>query len=129
MGVGWYYPEHRQKHWRPMGDGADGTWRTCHGSGQAARRDWTVVIATAAEFHYKAVHAHPFEDGNGRWARMVANIWQFQHGMPITIWPVEGLRDTASPIREEYIKAIKEADHLNFNPLIDLHAEHLEVDE
>lgn len=88
-----------------------------------------IVIATAAEFHHKAVHAHPFEDGNGRWARMVANIWQFQHGMPITMWPDEGLRDTASPIRDEYIKAIKEADYLNFNPLIDLHTKHLERDE
>lgn len=89
----------------------------------------SIVIATAAEFHHKAVHAHPFEDGNGRWARMVANIWQFQHGMPITIWPDTGLRDTASSIREEYIEAIKQADDHNFDPLIGLHTVHLDSDE
>ncbi len=49
-----------------------------------------LVIATAAEFHHRAVWVHPFEDGNGRWARLLANIWLMQHDQPVTIWPWEG---------------------------------------
>ena len=64
---------------------------------------------------------HPFEDGNGRWARLLANIWLMQHGQPVTIWPATGLRETESPIRGEYIAAMKQADLRNYGPLIDLH--------
>ena len=80
-----------------------------------------LVIATAAEFHHRAVWVHPFEDGNGRWARLLANIWLMQHDQPVTIWPSTDLRDTESPIRGEYIAAMKQADLRNYGPLIDLH--------
>ena len=80
-----------------------------------------LVIATAAEFHHRAVWVHPFEDGNGRWARLLANIWLMQHDQPVTIWPASALRDTESPIRGEYIAAMKHADLRNYGPLIDLH--------
>jgi Fic family protein len=80
-----------------------------------------LVIATAAEFHHRAVWVHPFEDGNGRWARLLANIWLMQHDQPVTIWPATDLRDNESPIRGEYIAAMKQADLRNYGPLIDLH--------
>ena len=80
-----------------------------------------LVIATAAEFHHRAVWVHPFEDGNGRWARLLANIWLMQHDQPVTIWPTTDLRDNESPIRGEYIAAMKQADLRNYGPLIDLH--------
>ena len=80
-----------------------------------------LVIATAAEFHHRAVWVHPFEDGNGRWARLLANIWLMQHDQSVTIWPATDLRDTESPIRGEYIAAMKQADLRNYGPLIDLH--------
>ena len=80
-----------------------------------------LVIATAAEFHHRAVWVHPFEDGNGRWARLLANIWLMQHDQPVTIWPPTDLRDTESPIRGEYIAAMKQADLRNYGPLIELH--------
>ncbi|WP_417734851.1 mobile mystery protein B [Rosistilla oblonga] len=80
-----------------------------------------LVIATAAEFHHRAVWVHPFEDGNGRWARLLANVWLMQHDQPATLWPATDLRNTESPIRDEYIAAIKEADARNYGPLIDLH--------
>lgn len=58
----------------------------------------------AARLHHTAVWIHPFCNGNGRWARMLANIWQYTHGSLITRWP----EDTAgigevSPIRAEYL--------------------------
>lgn len=79
-----------------------------------------LVIATAAEFHHRAVWVHPFEDGNRRWARLLANVWLMQHDQPATLWPATDLRNTESPIRE-YIAAIKQADMRNYDPLIDLH--------
>jgi fido (protein-threonine AMPylation protein) len=85
-----------------------------------------LVIGTAAELHHLAVHVHPFEDGNGRGARMLANIWLMQHDMPATMWPDTNLQDTESPIRGEYIAAIKEADLRNLSPLIDLHKRYQE---
>jgi len=80
-----------------------------------------LVIATAAEFHHRAVWVHPFEDGNGRWARLLANIWLMQHDQPVTLWPANDQRSTESPIRTEYIAAMKQADLRNYGPLIDLH--------
>ena len=55
------------------------------------------------------------------WARLVANIWLMQHDQPVTIWPATDLRNTESPIRGEYIAAMKQADLRNYGPLIDLH--------
>ena len=88
--------------------------------------DPRLVVSTAAELHHSAVATHPFEDGNGRWSRMLANIWLIQHEQPLTFWPDRDLRDTASPIRGEYINAIKAADNLDYQPLIDLHIRYQE---
>ncbi len=46
-----------------------------------------------------------------------------QHDQPVTIWPATDLRDTESPIRDEYIAAMKQADLRNYGPLINLHKE------
>lgn len=89
--------------------------------------DPILVVQTAAEFHHCAVATHPFEDGNGRWSRMLANIWLIQHKQPLTFWPDQDLRETASPIRIEYINAIKAADNLDFKPLIELHKRYQEA--
>lgn len=80
-----------------------------------------LVIATAAEFHHRAVWVHPFEDGNGRWARLLANIWLMQNDQPATLWPATDLREAESPIRSEYIAALRQADGRNYGPLINLH--------
>ncbi|QEG40784.1 mobile mystery protein B [Roseimaritima ulvae] len=90
-------------------------------AGKRHNETGALVIATAAEFHHRAVWVHPFEDGNGRWARLLANVWLMQHDQPATLWPATDLRNTESPIRDEYIAAIKAADSRNYGPLIDLH--------
>ena len=33
------------------------------------------LFEQAARLHHGAVAIHPFENGNGRWSRMLANIW------------------------------------------------------
>jgi len=82
------------------------------------------LIEQGATLHYRAVAIHPFENGNGRWARLLANIWLKQHKEPITNWPETGIYSTESPIRQEYIASLKEADQHNIEPLIALHKQY-----
>src|SRR5579872_6712932 len=70
--------------------------------------------------HHRAVQIHPFENGNGRWARMLANIWLKLNGHPITEWP-ESHVGNSSPIRNEYLDAIRQADNGKYGPLRRLH--------
>jgi Fic-DOC domain mobile mystery protein B len=78
------------------------------------------LMEQAARLHHGAVSIHPFENGNGRWARMLANIWLKLHGSPPTVWPEESVGET-SIIRDEYLNAVKAADAMDFAPLIALH--------
>ena len=80
----------------------------------------------AATLHYRAVKIHPFENGNGRWARLLANIWLRQRRFEIVRWPETNLLDGTSPIRTEYIHCLKQADQYNLQPLIDLHKRYIE---
>ncbi len=74
----------------------------------------------AARLHHRAVSIHPFLNGNGRWSRLLANIWLRLKGERSTEWPEPKLGD-ASSIRIEYIQAMKAADRLDYQPLIELH--------
>jgi Fic-DOC domain mobile mystery protein B len=47
------------------------------------------LLEQAARLHHRAVWIHPFSNGNGRWARMLANIWLKRHGNSIIEWPEE----------------------------------------
>jgi Fic-DOC domain mobile mystery protein B len=80
----------------------------------------TSLLAQAARLHHRAVRIHPFQNGNGRWARMLANIWLKRHGQPITVW-TEATIGSQSLIRDEYITAIRAADHGDEAPLRELH--------
>jgi Fic-DOC domain mobile mystery protein B len=80
----------------------------------------TPLSEQAAMLHHRSVQIHPFQNGNGRWARMLANIWLRQQGSSITAWPDEVIGEV-STIRAEYIEAIKAADNGNYAPLIALH--------
>ncbi|MCD4717892.1 MAG: mobile mystery protein B [Desulfobacterales bacterium] len=63
----------------------------------------------AVRFHHRLVWIHPFPNGNGRHARLMANIFleNVLHGSPFT-W---GTRDLSSPseLRRRYLKALQEA--------------------
>ena len=83
------------------------------------------VIEQAARLHHTAVHIHPFLNGNGRWSRMLANIWLKQMRAPLTMWP-DQLLGVASVIRAEYIDCIKAADHNDLAPLIAMHLRYTE---
>ena len=78
------------------------------------------TLEQATRFHHRAVIIHPFHNGNGRWARLAANIWLKLHGPSIIIWPEEVVGQE-SLVRKEYIQALKTADEGNYDPLIALH--------
>jgi len=74
----------------------------------------------AAMLHHRAVSIHPFLNGNGRWARLLANIWLKLHQAPLTMWPEETIGGE-SIVRQEYLRAIRAADAGDYILLIELH--------
>ena len=86
-------------------------------------KDPATLIDDAALLHYRAVKIHPFLNGNGRWSRMLANVWLRKHGARPTVWP-EPQMGEKSPIREEYVAAIQAADRMEYGPLVSLHKQY-----
>jgi Fic-DOC domain mobile mystery protein B len=84
-------------------------------------RDLALAEQTA-RLHHTAVLIHPFCNGNGRWARMLANIWQYAHSGEITKWPEDkaGIGEIGR-IRSEYLAALRTADTGDFGPLLQMH--------
>ena len=73
----------------------------------------------AVRFHHRLVWIHPFPNGNGRHARLMADIFMENvlHGSPFT-WGKRDLSST-SEYRSRYIKALQEADNGNYIPLLE----------
>ena len=59
-------------------------------------------VALAAIFHYKFVHIHPFDDGNGRLARLLMNYVLFCFGLPPVV--------IKSSDKTNYLRALNRAD-------------------
>ncbi len=59
-------------------------------------------VQLAAEFHYRFVCIHPFDDGNGRVARLLMNYILIKNGYPIVI--------IKSDDKENYLTALQKAD-------------------
>jgi fido (protein-threonine AMPylation protein) len=78
------------------------------------------LLDQAVLLHYRSVAIHPFHNGNGRWSRLLANIWLKQHDSPVTLWPEQV--GHKSPIRDEYLDAIRKADNGDWGPLTELHS-------
>lgn len=75
---------------------------------------------TATRIHHRAVQIHPFKNGNGRWSRMLANIYLRLKGLMPVKWQ-ENLLASENPKRNEYIKALKKADKSDYTDLIEMH--------
>ena len=58
-------------------------------------------IVIAATFHYRFVQIHPFDDGNGRMARLLMNLILMRHGYTIAMVQRDG--------RDRYIAEIEQA--------------------
>ena len=83
------------------------------------------LLEQSAHLHYRAVQIHPFQDGNGRWARLLANIWSKQNGGHVVNWPDEAI-GTERVIRSEYLAAVQKADAGDMEPLVALHTRYTE---
>ena len=74
-------------------------------------------IILAANFHYKFVRIHPFDDGNGRLARILMNFILMQFGFPPAIIKTED--------KENYFFALRQADSDLIENFIDYIAKNL----
>lgn len=74
-------------------------------------------LEQAAKVHHRLVFIHPFENGNGRFSRLIADRYLINCGYSYPNWPY--LQDEGKS-RNEYINSLKEADNGNYNPLIKL---------
>lgn len=59
-------------------------------------------VELAALFHYRYIRIHPFEDGNGRIARLMVNFILFRHGYPMIV--------VRSRKNQEYLEALHKTD-------------------
>ena len=84
------------------------------------KKNWPDVLEQTAHLHHRAVQIHPFLNGNGRWSRLLANIWLKLNKQPLTQWPEDAIGAT-SVIREDYLTAVRSADGGDYSPLLNLH--------
>lgn len=72
------------------------------------------ILVKAAFLHHAFVQIHPFQDGNGRIARLLASFVLIKEGL----FPLSIDRDE----RAKYIDALEKADKYDFQDIIDLFA-------
>jgi fido (protein-threonine AMPylation protein) len=73
-------------------------------------------LEQACIIHFRLASIHPFEDGNGRFSRLIADRYLKAHGCPYPLWP-DKLHDNCDA-RNKYINSLQEADAGDFEPLI-----------
>ena len=77
----------------------------------------TEPVLLAAEFHYKFIRIHPFDDGNGRTARLLMNFILMQYGYPPVIIKTED--------KQNYFNVLRLADADIFEPFYNYIADNL----
>ncbi|MBI4358606.1 MAG: mobile mystery protein B [Candidatus Omnitrophica bacterium] len=84
----------------------------------------TEPFEIAVRMHHRLVQIHPFENGNGRWARLVANVYLHQKKLHIIQWPSDEklIREIFKP---RYLAALRKADRGKYHDLLTLHQEYV----
>ncbi|TAE00845.1 MAG: Fic family protein [Bacteroidetes bacterium] len=77
------------------------------------------ALVLCAVFHYEFVNIHPFDDGNGRMARLLMNLILMKKGFPVIVIRQE------KEFRNQYYAALAQADSETFQPFVELLAEGL----
>ncbi|MHC3995661.1 mobile mystery protein B [Thiomicrolovo sp. ZZH C-3] len=72
---------------------------------------------TATRLHYTLVKIHPFPNGNGRWSRLMTDIWLKKNGKSALKWGSGADLVNAGEERTAYIDALKAADNGDYTPL------------
>jgi Fic-DOC domain mobile mystery protein B len=74
------------------------------------------VIEQASKIHHQLVYIHPYPNGNGRFSRLVSDMYLKACKYPFPNWPVD--LDKNGQSRKQYIAALKKADLGDYEPLI-----------
>ena len=77
----------------------------------------TEPVLLAAEFHYKFIRIHPFDDGNGRTARLLMNFILMQYHYPPVIIKTED--------KQNYFNVLRLADAGTLEPFVNYITENL----
>ncbi|MEZ4753050.1 MAG: mobile mystery protein B [Bdellovibrionota bacterium] len=73
--------------------------------------------AIAVRFHHRLTQIHAFPNGNGRHARLSADLLMTFNGQRAFSWGAESLKEI-SDMRDEYIAALREADCGDISALV-----------
>lgn len=76
------------------------------------------VDEIAVRFHHRLVSIHPFPNGNGRHARLIADVLIEQLGAPRFSWGGSSPLVEASALRRQYIAALQQADRGQLDDLL-----------
>lgn len=86
-------------------------------SRQSNERKAFDLLSFVARYHHALVLVHPFNNGNGRWARLACDaVVQRLAKQPRIVWANQTI-DTDGSERTSYIDALKAADCGDFDPL------------
>jgi len=72
----------------------------------------------AVRFHHRLVWIHPFPNGNGRLSRLAADLLAVQLGQERFTWG-SGNLVTIADLRKRYVDALRAADGLVVEPLLE----------
>ena len=72
----------------------------------------------AVRFHHELVLIHPFPNGNGRHARMMADRWLQQLSIPPLSWGAGRDLTLHGDVRKQYIDGLRAADRGDIGPLL-----------
>lgn len=73
-------------------------------------------VEMAARIHHQLVYIRPFENGNGRFSRLIADRFLLAWKCPHPVWPNH--LNQEGVVRNDYIQTLKSADKGDYKPLV-----------